>query len=50
MENFVPILEVMMYESREEKRAVPLQKRGGGMKPYGSSRTRISTEATNPAS
>ena len=30
MENFVLILEVMAYESREEKSGVPLQERVGG--------------------
>ena len=50
MENFEQILEVMMYESHKEKRADPLRERGGGMKLYGSSRTRICMKATNPSS
>ena len=39
-ENFLLILDVMTYESCEEKRAVILKKRGGGSMPYGSNCTR----------
>ena len=42
------ILEVMTYESHEEKRAEPLQEREVGTKPCGSSRTRSYMEAANP--